>query len=144
MDRGSTEHGELQISSEVERELFAAAQAAYPQEACGLLLGSGGRITAVQRTRNVDPSPLTRFEIDPQALIDAYRGARGGGARGGGAQIIGYFHSHPTGDARPSATDRAMAARDGKVWAIVAGEDVTFWRDDPGGFTVLSYAVIDR
>lgn len=139
MDRGSTEHGELQISGEVERELFAAAQAAYPQESCGLLLGSGGRITTVQRTRNVDPSPLTRFEIDPQTLIDAYRDARGGGA-----QIIGYFHSHPTGDARPSATDRAMAARDGKVWAIVAGEDMTFWRDYPEGFAALSYAVIDR
>ncbi|OYX08196.1 MAG: hypothetical protein B7Z08_10465 [Sphingomonadales bacterium 32-68-7] len=65
-------------------------------------------------------------------------------ARSGGPAVIGYYHSHPSGPARPSPTDRAEASGDGSVWAIVSASDVTFWRDDAAGFTPLSYAVEDR
>ena len=116
----------------------AAATAAHPREACGLLLGEGGRITAARETANVHPNPATHFEIDPQALIDAHRAARAGGA-----QIVGYFHSHPRGPAQPSATDRASAAGDGRVWAIIAGDDIAFWRDGEEGFTALSFTISD-
>ncbi|WP_442864393.1 M67 family metallopeptidase [Aurantiacibacter sp. MUD11] len=111
-----------------------AAQAA-PRECCGMLLGEAGRITAIAPARNVHPQPETHFEIDPQALIDAHRTARAGGPA-----VLGYYHSHPLGPAQPSATDRAEAAHDGAIWAIVTGEgDVTFWRDDECGFTALPY-----
>ncbi|WP_349514390.1 M67 family metallopeptidase [Erythrobacter sp. NFXS35] len=119
----------------------AAAAAAHPREACGILLGEDGRITEARETRNIHPSPHTHFEIDPQALIDAHRAARAGGP-----QVIGYFHSHPTGEPVPSSTDRAMAAGDGRVWAIIAADEVRFWRDGGGyageGFAALSYLVI--
>lgn len=88
---------------------------------------------------NVHPDPLGHFEIDPQALVDAHRAARAGGP-----DLIGYYHSHPTGIAEPSATDRAQASGDGRVWAIVGGGDVTFWRDDEHGFVKLSYVIDDR
>jgi proteasome lid subunit RPN8/RPN11 len=101
-------------------------------------LGHGGRIEQVVPTGNVHPTPRTHFEIDPQALIDAHRAARQGGP-----EMLGYYHSHPTSMAEPSATDRAMAAGDGRVWAIVGGGDVKFWRDDWHGFVPLSYAVED-
>lgn len=115
------------------RLLDEAAQA-HPAEACGILLGREGQITQVRPAANVHPTPATRFEIDPQALVDAWRAARGGGA-----EMIGYYHSHPTGDAVPSATDRAMASGDGLVWAIVARGEVRFWRDGAQGFEALSY-----
>ena len=111
---------------------------AFPSEACGLLLGNGTRIEHVQPARNVHPTPQTRFEIDPQALIDAHRAARKGGP-----EVLGYYHSHPAGRAEPSGTDRAMAHGDGRIWAVVAGGDVTFWRDDEDGFVALSYIVDD-
>ena len=95
-------------------------------------------ITTLQPARNVHPTPETHFEIDPQALIDAHRAARGGGA-----EVLGYYHSHPHGPAEPSATDRALAARDGRVWAIAAKGEVRFWRDDEPGFEPLSLRVID-
>jgi proteasome lid subunit RPN8/RPN11 len=121
----------------------AHAAAAHPHEACGLLLGKGGRITAARMARNVHPSPATHFEIDPQALIDAHRAARGKGA----PQVIGYYHSHPAGPAKPSATDRASAAGDGKVWAIIAPHDpdgdVRFWIDGEAGFTPLPLCLIE-
>jgi proteasome lid subunit RPN8/RPN11 len=98
----------------------------------------GLRIEGLIPARNVHPSPRTHFEIDPQALIDAHRTMR----RGGPA-IVGYYHSHPHGAAEPSATDQAQASGDGRVWAIVAQGDVTFWRDDEDGFARLSYIVAE-
>jgi hypothetical protein len=37
-----------------------------------------------------------------------------------------------------------MAAGDGKVWAIVAGQAIAFWRDSPSGFEPLSYTARPR
>ncbi|MCL9983778.1 MAG: M67 family metallopeptidase [Erythrobacter sp.] len=115
-----------------------AAQAAHPREACGILLGEGGRITEARETRNIHPSPHTHFEIDPQALIDAHRAARSGGP-----QVLGYFHSHPVGLPEPSATDRACASGDGRIWAIIADQDVRFWMDGEQGFAALSFVPIE-
>ena len=127
----------LEVTSEALAAMRAHAAAAHPQEACGILLGEGGRITEARQARNVHPSPRTHFEIDPQALIDAHRAARSGGPA-----VIGYYHTHPRGPAEPSATDRASASGDGKVWAILAGDDARFWRDGEAGFTALPFTLI--
>lgn len=127
---------DMEVTSEALAAMRAAAAAAHPQEACGLLLGEGRRITEALETRNVHASPQTHFEIDPQALIDAHRAARSGGP-----QVLGYFHSHPVGEPVPSTTDRACAAGDGRIWAIITGNDVRCWRDTATGFAALSYAV---
>jgi proteasome lid subunit RPN8/RPN11 len=126
----------LELAPPVLQAILNEAARAHPNECCGLLLGSGGRIERAVPAANVHPNPSRHFEIDPQALIDAHRAARTGGP-----QVIGYYHSHPTGNPEPSATDRAAAARDGSVWAITADGDVAFWRDGEGGFTALSYTV---
>ncbi|WP_333836525.1 Mov34/MPN/PAD-1 family protein [Novosphingobium sp.] len=118
--------------------ILAATHAAHPCEACGLLLGHGSHIAQAIPTANVAPDPLRHFEIDPAALIAAHRAARAGGP-----QVLGYFHSHPNGLARPSATDQAQAAGDGRIWAIVAQGAVTLWCDAPSGFAALSYRVAD-
>ena len=117
--------------------LVDEARAAHPRECCGILLGKAGRISEAMPAANVHPSPETHFEIDPQALIDAHRSARGGGP-----QVIGYYHSHPSGPPEPSATDRAMAAGDGLVWAIIGHDSVMFWQDASDGFLALSYQVV--
>ena len=96
---------------------------AAPREACGLLFGSPDRITDWQAVENVAEAPERHFEIDPAALFAALRAERAGGPR-----IAGYWHSHPSGDARPSATDAAMAEPDGKLWLIVAGAEARLWR----------------
>ena len=129
---------ELEVTSSAYAMVLRAAGDAHPKEACGILLGEGYRITAAQTARNVHAAPETHFEIDPQALIDAHRAQRSGGP-----QVIGYFHSHPNGAARPSPKDQAASARDACVWAIAAGGHVTFWSDDPEGFRQISYRVIE-
>jgi desampylase len=130
---------EIELTRTALDRILAEAKRAVPQEACGLLLGQGRRVERVQPARNVHATPPTHFEIDPQALIDAHRAARQGGS-----QVIGYYHSHPTGPAQPSAADRAQGSGDGRIWAIAAGDDVTFWRDDESGFVALSYTAVER
>jgi len=100
-----------------------AAAEAVPHEACGLLFGENGAIDAASVEANVAENPLARFEIDPAALFVSIRAERNGGPH-----VAGYWHSHPSGDAQPSATDAAMAAPDGKLWLIVAGTSVSGWQ----------------
>lgn len=129
---------ELRVTRAVIEHIRAAAAEAAPEECCGLLFGTHGVIQHAQRTQNVAADRRRHFEIDPQALIDAWRAARTGGPA-----IVGYYHSHPTGRPEPSATDRAQAAHDGNVWAIAAQGAVAFWRDDEEGFVALPYGVED-
>ena len=119
--------------------LFAEAQRAHPIECCGLLLGpSEDRVDLALPARNVAPDQARHFEIDPQALVDAHRAERRGGPK-----LLGYYHSHPTGIAQPSATDRAQAGGDGRLWAIIGGREITLWRDGGEHFERLPYEVID-
>jgi proteasome lid subunit RPN8/RPN11 len=118
--------------------LLDEATRAHPREACGLLFGTEGQIAAYHPAANVHASPETHFEIDPQALIDAQRTMRGGGPR-----LVGYYHSHPSGLPEPSATDRALAAPDGMVWAIVGEARVELWWAGSDGLLPLPYRVME-
>lgn len=126
----------LIIASAALAAMLDAAAMAHPYEACGLLLGRGERVDTAVPTANVAPDPARHFEIDPAVLLTAHKAARGGGD-----QVLGYFHSHPNGLTRPSATDAASAAHDGRIWAIVANGGITVWRDAPSGFEPLFYTV---
>lgn len=113
----------LKISREVLAGIRAEAAAAHPLEACGLLFGSADEIDDWRAARNVAERPEVEFEIDPAALFAALRAERAGGPR-----LLGYWHSHPSGDVRPSARDCETAQVDGKIWVIVAGDDIAAWR----------------
>ncbi len=128
----------LSVTREVLDLMEEAALAAHPHECCGILFGDDDLITAAMPANNIHSNPAAHFEIDPQTLIGAYRDEREGGPR-----IAGYYHSHPNGLAQPSATDRDSSASDGKIWAIIGGSSITFWRDDAECFTALSYSVAD-
>ncbi len=123
----------IAIDGQAIATMLAEARAAFPDECCGLLLGRDGRIEEARPARNVHPEPATRFEIDPHALIAAHRAERTDGPR-----VCGYYHSHPEGAAEPSAVDRARAAGDRMIWAIIAGEAIGLWRDGPQGFARLA------
>ncbi len=128
----------IEVTREVLDALRAAATRAQPFEACGILFGKGARITRFVEASNVHPEPMTHFEINPQALINAHREERSGGPK-----LLGYFHSHPKGQAKPSKTDQEMAPGDGKLWAIMGECEIAFWQDQPGGFQSLCYGLID-
>lgn len=106
------------------------AAAAWPDEACGVLIGDrgfGGIVDAVP-ARNVAADPARAFEIDPPTLIAVHRAARAGAGA-----VVGWYHSHPNGVGAPSTTDAARADPDGRLWLIAAAGAVTAWRAEAGG-----------
>ncbi|MES2494376.1 MAG: M67 family metallopeptidase [Pseudomonadota bacterium] len=128
----------ITLTSGAVATLLGEAAAAAPREACGLLLGTGSHVSHALPAANVAPDPNCHFEIDPAALIAAHKAARAGGA-----EVLGYWHSHPNGRSGPSATDRAGANGDGRVWVIVANGAITCWRDGAAGFEPLSSVIDD-
>ena len=105
-----------------------ARAAASTHEVCGLLLGHGSQVTEAVHCSNVAADPATTFEIDPAQLIAALREARAGGP-----QVVGCYHSHPSGTAQPSPRDAAEAAANGWLWLIVAGGKSALFRAVAGG-----------
>lgn len=133
----------VRISSDVLAAIRAEVAATTDQEVCGLLFGDDQTVTAHRACRNVAVDPATAFEIDPAALIAAYRAERAGGAR-----INGCYHSHPSGDPHPSQRDAADAVTPGWLWLIGVGPGVRAWRVVPGGpvhgrFEPVDLATID-
>jgi desampylase len=109
-------------------DILGQAAANPDREICGLLLGDGEGISAILPAANVADNPATRFELDPAVLLSAHRGARRGGA-----QVVGHYHSHPSGSVDPSPCDADMAAPDGTFWLIVAGGNWALWRTGTTG-----------
>ena len=125
------------VTSAVLDAILVEARAAHPRECCGLLFGSDAAVTAHRPAANVHPAPQTRFEIDPQALIDAHRAMRQGGPR-----LVGYYHSHSCGPPEPSPTDGALAAGDGMIWAIAGEGRVELWHAGEDGMVPLPYRAL--
>ncbi|WP_414903023.1 Mov34/MPN/PAD-1 family protein [Sphingomonas flavalba] len=124
------------ISSAVLADIRARAAAEPDREVCGILTGAD-RISAHVPTANVAAEPHDSFEIDPVALFAAIRAERAGGP-----PIAGYYHSHPSGSAVPSARDRAAAAGDGRLWLIVGGGEARLWRAEADGFVAVALVVV--
>ncbi len=131
---------DIELTRDVIATLVEEARRSGERECCGLLLGTAGqlaRITQALPAANVHPEPARHFEIDPVALIGAYRAEREGGPA-----LLGFYHSHPNGHPRPSAVDCDHAGGDGRVWAIVASGKVHVWRDTDQGFVELAFRVV--
>lgn len=121
----------LTLTAESFQTIVAHAEATYPDECVGLLLGclDGERkeVRAVypvenrwagqiQLAANDDPnSRRDRFYLDPRDYLRADRDARACGL-----EIIGCYHSHPDDQAVPSERDRLGAqAIGGSQFAFV-------------------------
>ena len=113
----------LEISTELRAALRLEAAASPHAETCGLLFGSDASISHARTCRNVHPDSARWFELDPASHIAAHRAMRAGGPR-----LIGWHHSHPSGEPAPSRTDAEAAAPDGMIWLIVTAADVRAWR----------------
>lgn len=77
-----------------------------PLEACGLLAGKQDSVETVLRVRNADQSPV-RFRMDAQEQYNAFEWIEAQGL-----DLVGIFHSHPSGPETVSPTDIAEAAYD--------------------------------
>ena len=111
----------LRLSGAQAAQLAQLGEAAFPREACALLVGDQNlRVREIVPAANVSTDPEREFELDPAVHIAVLRKLR---ESGGTNSIIGHWHSHPNGRDEPSAKDAAMASDPGLVWLITAVHD---------------------
>lgn len=82
----------------------AHVESQAPLEACGLLAGSAGAVEIVLPIANLAGSPV-RFRMDPQEQLKAFEQIETLEM-----DLLGIFHSHPSGPDLVSATDIEEAA----------------------------------
>jgi proteasome lid subunit RPN8/RPN11 len=104
----------VEIPDRLLDEIRSHARAAFPNECCGLLIGSALTIEALFPTRNLEASP-TSYLIDPAHHFAAIKTARASGRR-----VVGAYHSHPATPPVPSARDLAEASVPDFVYLIVS------------------------
>jgi proteasome lid subunit RPN8/RPN11 len=108
----------VKIPRALAEEMQAHARRGYPFEVCGVLVGNDGAVAEVIAVDNRETEqPRVRYQIAPEDLIRVQRESRGRGR-----EILGYYHSHPDHPARPSETDRRIAAgglSDGVIHVVV-------------------------
>jgi desampylase len=122
----------IELPAALAEQIRHEAAIAAPRECCGLVEGLREEcrflVTALHPACNLAIED-DRFDIDPRDHVAAAKSAR---ARG--RQIIGCYHSHPGGAARPSPRDAAGAGEEKFLWLIAAGAEVVPFVYLCGGF----------
>jgi proteasome lid subunit RPN8/RPN11 len=101
-------------------------------------------VTEVRAAPNAseDGAGARRFRIVPELLLRAHREAR---ARG--LEVVGFYHSHPDAEARPSTLDRehAWPGYSYLIVGVVGGRprELRSWRMEALGGTFGEEAVAD-
>lgn len=105
----------LRISTALWQAIAEQVRAGIPHEVCGLLGGVGRHVLMVFPAENVAPNRASRYEVDPQTLIDTLHELEAWGS-----ELVGIYHSHPPGGQTiPSPTDVREAMYPGVVHIII-------------------------
>lgn len=110
----------LRIPRAVLDDVYAHAREGAPQEVCGMLVGraeaSGEHVVERGfRVRNAHPRPIGEYALDPAEQLRLALLAEDEL----GLDVVGFYHSHPAGPARLSATDAARASWPGASYLLV-------------------------
>jgi proteasome lid subunit RPN8/RPN11 len=89
----------LPLSSAYYEQMLKDVAFRAPEEACGLLAGKNERITLIIPITNELHSPI-RYRMDPVEQHSAFQMFEDQGW-----EMLGIYHSHPSGPATPSRTD---------------------------------------
>ncbi|MFA9502179.1 desampylase [Natrinema sp. H-ect1] len=119
----------------IRETILERARDGTPEEICGVLGGEydpdgRSRVASQYPAGNVADDPRTRYEIDPEQQLRLFDRLEDRGEA-----IVGFYHSHPRGPARPSATDAANATWPDRSYVIVSLEplEIGSWRWRTGG-----------
>ena len=101
----------IEIDNALEKFIRIEGENAYPNEACGILIGSVDnaglkKATLAQPILNAseEGEQYHRFLIKPEDIMQAEKTARASKL-----DVIGFYHSHPDHPADPSEYDREHA-----------------------------------
>jgi desampylase len=121
-------------------ERLAAAAQSSSTEICGALIGDRHQIVDAVPIANQSTRARDRFYIP---AVDVMRVERA--AEQDGYMVMGFYHSHPHGDAVPSITDVQNALPGYVYWIASRRGEVRAWRlrDDRSRFDEVSIATHD-
>lgn len=113
------------ILTESQKQILAKhAKQQSPNESCAILVGNIEDNKVVVKdvflTDNIEKSQIN-FTISPEQTLQGYTRAQDKEM-----EIVGIFHSHPSSEARPSATDQKYMELNPYVWVIYSGENNDF------------------
>ncbi|WP_096391327.1 desampylase [Halopenitus persicus] len=118
------------------------------REVCGVLAGTHGAehsvVTDVYGTENAAETPRSRYRIDPETQFEVMEAIEADGL-----DLVGFYHSHPTGPTVPSETDAERATWPDHSYVICALDGYPFvgswrWRDADDAFEQETVAVADQ
>jgi len=102
----------IKIPGKIIENIINQSVSELPNEACGMLTGTGEVVQDQYPMTNIDHSP-EHFSFDPQEQFNVLKTARAKGRK-----IIANYHSHPSSPARPSEEDKRLA-HDPKITYII-------------------------
>jgi proteasome lid subunit RPN8/RPN11 len=140
----------VQVLRSVYDAMIGHALDEHPNECCGLLGGTNGVITRIYRATNVAETKTVRYDVDSTELVKIFTSMRAADL-----EHLGIYHSHPSSEPRPSATDRKLARYDSVVYFIVSLRSrqprMQAWRirkarpdDDDADVTDEQIEIVDR
>jgi proteasome lid subunit RPN8/RPN11 len=97
---------QFELAPAIFEQLLSHVQECYPEEACGILAGTGNRGTILCRGGNLSATPRVAFELDFETLalqLDF---------ESNGLTTAAIYHSHPEGPEAPSKPDIRQASEE--------------------------------
>lgn len=95
------------------------------EEVCGLVLSNGVK-SVILRGENIARNPVIHFDLDPEAFMRVPDGW----------EVVGTYHSHPSGLVQPSEADHAACEATNIPMHIVSGENGAYYCLSPSGYKV--------
>ena len=105
----------MRISYRAACQIADHAARHHPEEVCGLLAGSGNRITKVFPISNIADAPETSYRLQPTEQLQAIKQIDADSLT-----WIGVYHSHPQSHPIPSPADIQQACDDSLLHLIVS------------------------
>ena len=104
----------LTITKRLYEEIVAAARAAAPMEACGLLGGSDGEASEFYELSNADASPV-QYRMLPEEQLAAIKDMRKKSI-----SLVAIWHSHPATGSYMSERDLKLAFTPDVAYVVVS------------------------
>lgn len=112
----------ISIQRSCYEQMLLHCHTAYPEEACGVLLGikesssqNNIRITACIAITNIHHQKKVAFQFSPEQWVDAFYTAQRQGLA-----IVAIYHSHPSSDPQPSSHDLKGLIDNNMLYTIVS------------------------
>ena len=107
----------ISIANNFFEQMIEHSKKEFPNEACGILSGSQGKVKKVYEMVNNDKSPQTFF-MDAREQLKVMKEIRNEGH-----EMIGIYHSHVASQAYPSSHDVELALYPEASYVIISIKD---------------------